>query len=199
MKKFLGLLFISSLGYSSAIAQNSSESQLGFLRLEATAGLYTTKDIYTDLEYPTSSVWGKNARGTFFIGFSFFRYKKVEVGISAGYQKAYISNPITSYDNFTGQSFQDNLDLTYLTFIPNVRCNWVTSPDSKFEMYSSFGLGLTNVREDYEVQNSDDASFFIPAFDITGLGIRIGDTFGGFMEVGVGTKGLMRAGLSLRL
>lgn len=198
MKKLLALLFISSLGVQIVKAQDSNESQMGFLRLEATAGLYTTKDIRTEIEYPTTNVWGKNATGTFFIGFNFFRYKKLEVGISAGYQKAYISNPIWSYDN-NGQGFSDNLDVTYLTFIPSARCNWVTSPDYKFEMYSSFGLGLTNVQEDYEVQNSDDASYFVPAFDITGLGIRLGDKFGGFMEVGFGTKGLMRAGLSLRL
>lgn len=199
MKKFLALLFITSLSGGAAKAQSSESSDMGFLRLEATAGLYTTKDIFTDIEYPTSGVWGKNATGTYFLGVSFFRYKKIEVGISAGYQKAYISNPIYDYDPNTGQNIEDDLDVTYLTFIPNVRLNWVSSDDNKFEMYSSFGLGLTSVKEDYDILNARDESYFIPAFDITGFGIRLGDKFGGFMEVGFGTKGLMRAGLSLRL
>ncbi|WP_417611789.1 hypothetical protein [Owenweeksia hongkongensis] len=199
MKKLFALLFITSLGSEIVQAQSSSESEMGFLRLEATAGIYTTKDIFTDIEYPTSGVWGKNATGTYFLGISFFRYKKLEVGVSAGYQKAYISNPVYSFDYNTGINIEDNLDVTYLTFIPNVRLNWVSSEDNKFEMYSSFGLGLTNVREDYEVQTFRDDSYLIPAFDITGFGIRLGNKFGGFMEVGFGTKGLMRAGLSLRL
>lgn len=199
MKKLLALVFITSIGSQVLKAQSSENSQIGLLRIEATAGLYTTKDIFTDIEYPTSGVWGKNATGTYFLGINFFRYKKIEVGISAGYQKAHISNPIYDYDNITGQNVQDNLDVSYLTFIPSVRCNWVTSDDNLFQMYSSFGLGLTNVREDYEVQSTKDESYFIPAIDITGFGLRLGDKFGGFMEVGFGTKGLMRAGLSFRL
>jgi len=199
MKKLLALLLVTSLGTEIAKAQDAVESQTGFLRMEATAGIYTTKDIYTELEYPTTDIWGKNATGTFFMGVSFFRYKKLEVSFSVGYQDAYITNPIYIYDDGTGQGSEEHLDVSYITFIPAARLNWITSSDKKFEMYSSFGLGLTNIREDYSINDENDASYFIPAFDITGMGIRIGDTFGGFMEVGFGTKGLMRAGLSLRL
>ncbi len=197
MKKLVALVFIITLGTGMSYAQSSYESEMGFLRLEATAGLYTTKDIYTDIQYPTSDIWGRNVTGTYFLGLSFFRYKKLEVAISIGYQKAYISNPVFTNSNPNG--VYDNLDVSYISFIPNARLNWVTSGDKRFEMYSAFGLGLTNVREDYATQNQQDASFFIPAFDITGLGLRLGDKFGGFMEVGFGSKGLMRAGLSLRL
>ena len=198
MKKLTSLLFICSFGIPSFTnAQNDDEAQTGLLRIEASAGIYTTKDIYSNSHFPSSDVWGKNATGTYFLGLSFYRYKKLELTVSLGYQQAHIDNPLTFYNGSTSQ--QDELNVYYITFLPQARLNWISSEDNKFELYSSFGMGLTRVNADYKTMNSADESYFIPAFHINGIGIRIGDKFGGFMEMGFGAKGLMSAGLSYRL
>lgn len=186
MKKLLALLIIAFVS-SSLMAQGyESESESGLLRFEATAGLYTTKDIRNNLEYGTNDVWGKNSTGSFFANVSFFRYKRTEVSFAFGYQEG--KTEVT-----------DEMDVVYYTFMPQARINWVTSSDRLFELYSTFGVGITSVNENDKTPANRDASYMWPAFHINGIGMRFGDKFGFFMELGFGAKGLMSAGLSYRL
>lgn len=185
MKKLLALLSLTL--FAGAIqAQNSDQSETGLLRFEATAGLYTTKDIRNNLRYDTPDVWGKNSTGSFFANISFFRYRKTEVSFAFGYQEG-------------KTEAGDQMDVTYLTFMPQARINWVTSSDKLFELYSTLGFGITSVKEDDQSAANNDVSYMVPAFHINGIGMRFGNQFGFFMELGFGAKGLMSAGLSYRL
>jgi len=187
MKKLIALLLIAFAGPQLAAQENNNSTEMGLLRLDLSAGIYTTKDIRNGIEY-NSNIWGKNSPGTYFATIGFFRYQKIEVGITAGYQEAYIEDtPV------------DQLDVTYFSFLPQIRFNWVTSPDNRFELYSSVALGLTRVMEDDKTPPNRDESYFVPGFHINGIGLRFGNKFGGFMELGFGSKGLMSVGLSYRM
>lgn len=183
MKKLLALLTITLFSIQSKA--QSDQSEMGFLRFEASAGLYTTKDIRNNIKYNTPDVWGINGTATYFGTLSFFRYRKVEVGIGFGYQDG--KTPSNS-----------DLDVTYYTFLPQTRLNWVTSDDGNFELYSTYAVGVTSVNEDDQSTFNQDVSYLVPAFHVNAIGMRFGNTFGGFMELGFGAKGFMSAGLSLR-
>ena len=184
MKKLLALLFL-GLFASFSNAQDY-ESEMGLLRVDATVGLYTTKDIRNNLAYGTPDVWGKNATTSYFVNISFFRYKKVEISVALGYQEG-------------RTEIADQMDVDYFTFMPQTRFNWVTSPDNKFELYSSVGTGITSVRENDLSTFNNDASYMIPAFHVNGIGMRFGDKFAIFFEAGFGSKGFMSTGLSYRM
>ncbi len=197
MKKLL-LLPVLLLVASTAFAQRQSETEnkLNLYRVDVSAGLYTSKDLFTSIEFDNSAPWGKNSTFTYFLSTSFYKRRKTEVGMAFGYQKPNLEDPIVII-NQPGPS--SRLDVQYYTVMPQVRFNWVTSDDDLFEMYSIFGFALTFVDESYSNNPEEDGFYPIPGAHVTGLGIRFGDTFGGFMEIGFGTKGLMNFGLSYRL
>ncbi len=164
-------------------------------RLDVSAGLYTTKDIHASINFNTSDTWGKNSTATYFLSTSFYKKKKTEVGLAFGYQKPQLEDRVIRGDNgATG-----TIDVQYFTIMPQVRFNWVTSDDNLFEMYSIFGFALTFVDETYTNNVESDGFYPVPGAQVTGLGLRFGDKFGGFVELGFGTKGMMSGGLSYRL
>lgn len=63
----------------------------------------------------------------------------------------------------------------------------------KFEFYGDLGLGATLCSE----IDRDDMQVF-PNFGIYPIGLKFGNKFGGFVELGYGYKGLMNFGVFLR-
>lgn len=195
MKKNTVHLIVLLLSICSLAQAQSEENKLKLYRLDVSAGLYTSKDIYSSINFNTSDTWGKNSTATYFLSTSFYKKKKTEVGLAFGYQKPNLENrTIIGNNGATG-----TLDVQYYTIMPQVRFNWVTSEDNLFEMYSIFGFALTFVDESYTNEVDTDGFYPVPGAHVTGLGLRFGDKFGGFVEIGFGTKGMMSGGLSYRL
>lgn len=174
------------------------------VRIEASAGLYTTKDVHSAIRYGDDKPWGKNVRGTYFLGVSFYSSDIVELSLAFGYQHDVITNEIRMYDtsefyqSSLGYSIDHSKDINYYTLIPEIRFNWIRTNDDLFEFYSTLCLGLTVVSERHPENPALNEFYPLPGFHINALGMRFGNKFGGFIEFGVGTKGLINAGLSYR-
>ncbi len=195
MKKYAFYLTILLFSTGLVLQAQTEDNKLKLYRLDVSAGLYTSKDIYYSIEFNTSDTWGKNSTATYFLSTSFYRKKRTEVGLAFGYQKPDLEDRvITGNNGATG-----TMDVQYLTIMPQVRFNWITSEDNLFEMYSIFGFALTFVDETYTNDVRADGFYPVPGAHVTGLGLRFGDKFGGFVEIGFGSKGLMSGGLSYRL
>lgn len=195
MKKYAFYLTILLISTGLVSQAQTEDNKLKLYRLDVSAGLYTSKDIYSSIEFNTSDAWGKNSTATYFLSTSFYRKRKTEVGLAFGYQKPDLEDRVIRGNNGATGS----IDVQYYTIMPQVRFNWVTSEDNLFEMYSIFGFALTFVDETYTNDVGDDGFYPVPGAQVTGLGLRFGDKFGGFVEIGFGTKGLMSGGLSYRL
>lgn len=195
MKKYTFTFIILLLLLCTVTQAQTEENKLKLYRLDVSAGLYTSKDIYSSIEFNTNDTWGKNSTATYFLSTSFYKKKRTEVGLAFGYQKPDLEDRVIRGDN--GQN--GSIDVQYYTIMPQVRFNWVTSDDNLFEMYSIFGFALTFVDETYTNDVDTDGFYPVPGAHVTGLGLRFGNKFGGFIELGFGTKGLMSGGLSYRL
>lgn len=172
----------------------AQDSETGLLRVNVMGGLYTTKDIHTAIVHQFGEgVWGTHNSFTYFMDFSFYRTDIIEVGISLGYQEAGLRHntrdPFFNNDNL--------LSIHYYTFLPQIRFNWIYD-DSIFELYSGVGLGLTMVDAQYRDRFSN-GFYPLPAIHLNWIGMRLGRDFGGFMELGLGTKGLISGGISYRM
>lgn len=192
MKKMFLLLSFILL----AMGTNAQSSKVGIFRIDVAAGLYTSKDVFTVIEYGNPHAWNKNSTATYFITTSFYQSKKLEVGVGLGYQKPYLEDPEISIDGGNNTAIQQ---IEYYTLMPQIRFNWVQSRDDIFEMYSSVGFALTFVNEKY-IGNEAPGNFYpIPGAHLTGLGLRFGKKVAGFLEMGLGSKGIMSGGISVRL
>lgn len=210
MKKLiaLGVLTISALPLF------SQTTEIGFLRAEVSIGVFSINDEYivgfennpNDYNYdPTTTTttigWetSDNSSPVFFADVSFFRYKKLEVGVNLGFQqlstsKAFYGNP----DPNTGIYPVESVNIDVFSFMPELRINWLTAADGKFEMYSGASFGLNFINEEHSVNTGENESYKQPTIHVNGLGLRFGEKFGGFLELGFGTRGFMSCGLSYR-
>lgn len=207
MKKLiaLGLIAISSLPLF------SQATEIGFLRAEVSIGVFSLNDEYIVSFENNPNVYfydpnpdflwaiSDNSSPAFFADISFFKYKKLEIAVNVGYQslstdKAFYGN----YDPNTGLYPTETVNIDVFSFMPEVRMNWITSADNKFEMYSGASFGLNFINEDHSVNTSENQTYKQPTIHINGLGLRFGDKFGGFIELGVGARGFMSCGLSYR-
>ncbi len=207
MKKIFAL----SLFAISTLPVLAQSTEIGFIRAEVSAGVFSTNDTYiTKFEYdptgyyydPSSDfLWeiSDNSTLVFFADISFFKYKRMEVGVNLGYQqlssnKAPYGNP----DPNTGVFPIENVTIDIFSFMPELRINWIASDDGKFEMYSGASFGLNFINEKHSMNTYENVSYKQPAIHVNGLGLRFGDKFAGFIELGVGARGLMSCGLSYR-
>lgn len=199
LKSVVAAMFL-LVSLAPAFSQSGSNSKdgLNLFRVEASAGIYTSKDVYTSFQFNNDVVWGSNSNPTFFISANFFRNKRIELGVGFGYQHAYLENEIFFRDFGPTPIEPVRQSVDYYTLLPQIRLNWFQSNDGVFELYSGAGFALTLVSEQYS--NNEGETFYpIPGIHITGMGVRFGKKIGGFMEIGAGSKGFMSGGISYRL
>ncbi len=195
---FTAMLFAMGLAPAFAQSGSSGKSGLNLHRIEASAGIYTSKDIYSSFQFNNDVVWGRNSNPTFFLSVNFFKSKRIELGVGLGYQHAYLEDEIFFNDFIAGNLNPIGQTVDYYTVLPQIRLNWFQSTDGFFELYSGAALSLTLVAEQYS-NNQGNTYYPIPGLHITGMGVRMGKKIGGFMEIGAGSRGFMSAGISYRL
>lgn len=204
MKRFTILLLALGLSVSTS-AQNS---EIGLLGVDASFGLFSTNDelitgYEQDPNYDAFDDFGweisENATFAYFIDFTFFRYKKIEAAVNFGYQQMSTTDAIYGQPDPVTQVFPtEEVNISVISFMPEMRVNWITAEDNSFQMYSGASFGLGFVTEKHSVRGNDDESYKMPAIHINGLGLRFGDKFAGFMELGMGSRGFMSFGFSYR-
>lgn len=95
---------------------------------------------------------------------------------------------------------KDDLTETFITVMPSARFNWLRKKN--FGMYSALSAGVMflsvscNANAEASDPNAKDETVASFMFQATALGIEFGsEQFRGFVEAGVGEKGMLCAGL----
>ena len=97
------------------------------------------------------------------------------------------------------KSQQKDLTETFITVMPSVKFNWLRKKN--FGMYSALlaGLMFASISVDGLAKNVDpdakDETITNFMFQATALGLEFGGNIRGFVEAGVGEKGMLCAGL----
>lgn len=98
----------------------------------------------------------------------------------------------------------------YLTIMPRLKANWVHH--KYFVLYSSFAAGAMwkRTKGEHYYENLENAGDFIGrvktrianeaifSFQVSPLGVEVGNHIGAFAEVGFGQMGIVQAGLRFR-
>lgn len=84
--------------------------------------------------------------------------------------------------------------LLSLTF--DWRAHWLRLPSA--DLYSGLSSGVLNLGDRLGAPGGRDDSMTGAAFQIVPIGARLGRTWGGYVETGIGTHGFFKAGLSRR-
>lgn len=195
----------------STLAIHAQSTKSGILKIDISVGAFSTNDaLLSNLDYDYYSPviispvpFETTDYNTYPIAarFTFFEYKKIAVGLGFGYQKMSGDIMYDYYDQNTGNytQIQENASISIFSVMPEVRFNWVTAPDNSFQLYSGLNFGLDFINEEHDVQTNLDRTYRQPGFHINGIGIRFGKKVGGFMELGIGNRGFISAGMSVML
>lgn len=156
----------------------ASFAQKGKSEVSVAYGLYSMYTFYNGQPYDVSS-------GTAMINYKYYLNKKVTLGMVIGYEN------ISNWGSF-------------LTFAPEATYAYYDNKDARIrvKMYGAASVGLTvfedfNIYRDLYSYHRDESGAKITGH-VSPFGIRIGRKLGGFMEVGLGYKGLFNFGLSYR-
>jgi len=177
------------------VTQESYEDNQGTGELGASYGRisgiqvinYAGNDL--DLHYT-----GSNSSGNFFITYHYYVSDRVCLGAAIGAQ-------VLNYnwlDDNSGVAYREKMMMT--TGALEVKC--LTQDYSDAQFYGLIGVARTDVKERF----SDMPVGYVPASN-SGLrlnsqfsyGCRFGRTFGGYLELGIGYKGLVNGGLYYKL
>ena len=133
-----------------------------------------------------SSFWGP-------VGVEYYYHVSPVVGVGA----------VASYASCKAEdekTRQDDLTESFITVMPSVKFNWLRTKG--FGMYSALSAGVMfvsvkcNDNAKASDPNAKDESLTSFMFQATALGAEFGgEQFRGFVEAGVGEKGLICAGL----
>ncbi len=188
MKKYLVMVVAAMMATVSVNAQDELKHEVGvFYGFESASNILSilTSSI-SAAAGDQSSFWGP-------IGAEYYYHVSPVVGVGA--VAAYAG--CKAEDEKTGQN---DLTETYLTVMPSVKFNWLRKKN--FGMYSALSAGVMfcsiscndNAKANDPKAKDETLTAFI--FQATALGAEFGgEQFRGFVEAGLGEKGLLCAGL----
>lgn len=148
---------------------------------------------YTEEEDPTSI-------GTFFLGYNRKINKFLTVGFLVSYMHldqdvTYIEDPY--YTGDTIQHHGQNSD-HLINGIAKVTINYLRKPF--LTLYSGAAIGVTVDLSTITIEGQKETDRkLLPAGQLTLFGLRAGRALAGFVEFGVGTNGLINAGISYKI
>ena len=160
-----------------------SHAQKGKSEFSVAYGYYS---IYSLVDHGSDPRNPYNASsGVGMINYKYYLCKKLTIGMGIGYENISTSG-------------------SYLTFTPEFTYTYFDNPHDRIRvrLYGGASLGLT-VYDDFFVYHDlyshhTDLSGPSVTGQITPLGMRIGRKLGGFVELGLGYKGLFNFGCSYR-
>ena len=188
MKKYLVMVVAAMMATVSVNAQDELKHEVGvFYGFESASNILSilTSSI-SAAAGDQSSFWGP-------IGAEYYYHVSPVVGVGA--VAAYAG--CKAEDEKTGQN---DLTETYLTVMPSVKFNWLRKKN--FGMYSALSAGVMfcsiscNDNAKANDPKAKDETLTAFMFQGTALGAEFGsEQFRGFVEAGLGEKGLLCAGL----
>lgn len=198
MKKVLIFIF-TVISTIAVMAQDNTQSKEWFNEISVS---YSAGSIYyftgniNHPDYPSNFYTNDldpHGMGAFALSY----HRRVNNIVAIGFNCSYLNlnHKATDYEYPTlSQSYYDNL----FNMMASIRFMYVLKP--VITMYSGicFGLTLDFGKTTFNGTTYTDKKLY-PAGQLTLMGIRIGKSFGGFAEFGIGTLGIVTAGLSYRL
>lgn len=187
------LLLLMSLSFLDTLSaqyyRHSISAGYGVLTFQDVASV--TTDIIVSVA--SAEVIDVSSSGVLYVEYSYYRTNHWRFVLDANYIKVkstFVQGP-------NQQPYGNGEDIYYSGMI-GVNYHWIA--DAFIELYSGLQLGASYVksRQDYVGGTEATDNIIFPAFQITGLGLRVGKKFGGFAEAGFGNKGILNAGLDLR-
>jgi hypothetical protein len=147
-----------------------------------------------NLGYTVNNFTDPSSPGCIYIAYERSLNKVVSTGFMFGYQD--FNSTGTSTDR-SSTLIPVTVDDRLLMGIARFTFSYVNKP--VIHMYSGVGIGITMdfATEKANGQSSSDRKLF-PAGQLTLMGLRFGRAFGGFIEFGFGTYGILNAGLSYK-
>ncbi len=161
-----------------SLVPRTTFAQKGKSEISAAYGLYSMYSLYNGQPYNVSS-------GVGMFSYKYYLTKKVTLGMVFGYEN------LNNWGSF-------------LTFAPEATYTYYDNKDARIrvKMYGAASVGLT-VFEDFIVYKNiysrhlDESGAKLTGH-VSPFGIRIGRKLGGFLETGIGYKGLFNFGMSYR-
>ena len=143
------------------------------------------------LEYSSGS-------GTLFLSGKYFLKERLALGITLGTEK------LSGYSNMDWTIASSNTPFTYTIHKQTIatELTMIYSNNRNVRLYGLIGLGFSQFIVNYQFSGLPDINdkWLIPAGNIaaqvTPIGIRVGNTFGLFLEFGYGYRGMVNMGLS---
>jgi opacity protein-like surface antigen len=119
------------------------------------------------------------------------QYDTKHLTLGADFSYAAIEAKMTYAD-----ATKEIVNFNYFTLMANVNYQYTDNP--KLSIYSGvhFGVSYVNAKNATTEKKGED---FIPAYQLTGLGIRYGEKIGVYAEFGYGFNGVINAGLLYKL
>lgn len=188
MKKILVMVVAAMMATVSVNAQDDLKHEIGvFYGLGSASDLFSTvTSVISAAAGDQSSFWGP-------IGAEYYYHVSPLIGIGA----------VAEYAGCKAEdkkTLEKDLTETFLTVMPSVKFNWLRKKN--FGMYSSLSAGamFISVKCNDNAKNVDpnakDETATVFMFQATALGAEFGgEQFRGFIEAGIGEKGLLCAGL----
>lgn len=188
----LSMLFIFCLsGINAQYKKNEIELGIGLWNLNEI--INTATDIIISSVPQQAEMANGNSLGSIHVGYKYRPFERLGVGGLFAFDYAYADAML--HDQKIGKFVKHHytlaaeVDYIYLNF-------------EKFKMYALGGVGGTIYNLNYldDVNSNENDSNNIPyfTFQITPIGIKYGERFGGFLEVGFGYRGILNAGVFVR-
>lgn len=188
MKKFILLVAVAMMAVVSVNAQDEQKSEIGVFY-----GCGSASNVFSAVSGAFAAAAGDQSSWFGPVGVEYYYHVSPVVGIGA--VAAYAS--CKAEDEKTKK---DDLSERFITIMPSVKFNWLRK--KYFGLYSGISAGVMilsvsandNAKaSDPEAKDETLASFM---FQATALGAEFGsETIRGFVEAGVGEKGVLCAGL----
>jgi hypothetical protein len=134
--------------------------------------------------------------GGLFLGYERELNRVVGAGFMVGYQNFYSSGNGASYGGVPYEYTNSNSD-DLIMLMARFTFKYVNK--RKLQLYSGTGMGVT-IDLEHTTYNGITSSkrSLLPAGQLTFMGVHIGRILSGFVEFGIGTYGILNAGLSYK-
>ncbi len=140
--------------------------------------------------------------GSMFFSYRYIR-KRVSWGVTLGAEQVCVRHSVSRHSMFLGY---DEDDFTFVTCSADMRVRYAKAKlksGTSIDIYGIASLGMT-IMQKSPADEPDGARIsgefpLIPAVQLMPLGVRVGRRLGGFFEMGFGYKGIVHAGINLRI
>ena len=187
--KALFALALGTLLASSALAQSTPKQNELFLSVGDAGLIFAIEDVVVAVGTLGNVTYGAQEGGYQIAG---GYQRRLGTWASAGVTASWAGARKTVHVHGTPYG---KVERRLLTLMAEGRAHWLRR--RSVELYSGIALGVAQMGDDLS-SLSEEGDLTTLGFHVTALGMRVGRDVGGFLELGAGFNGFLKAGLSGR-